>query len=42
MYRMFQILRVVPYVGTWIEIWLAAAKSLNRLVVPYVGTWIEI
>ena len=34
--------RVVPYVGTWIEI-LNVSKAVNiEDVVPYVGTWIEI
>ena len=33
---------VVPYVGTWIEIWKRLLKRKGRSVVPYVGTWIEI
>ena len=34
--------RVVPYVGTWIEIYLIKKPINNLAVVPYVGTWIEI
>ena len=34
--------RVVPYVGTWIEIMFSLKISKSSLVVPYVGTWIEI
>ena len=33
---------VVPYVGTWIEIWHIRPGSCCSWVVPYVGTWIEI
>ena len=33
---------VVPYVGTWIEIFKRRDKTMKVLVVPYVGTWIEI
>ena len=33
---------VVPYVGTWIEIWIFTSKIMLPGVVPYVGTWIEI
>ena len=36
------ILRVVPYVGTWIEIMRWMTTQWRRYVVPYVGTWIEI
>ena len=33
---------VVPYVGTWIEIWgNNNGVQDNFIVVPYVGTWIE-
>ena len=34
--------RVVPYVGTWIEITSKTIWSSKETVVPYVGTWIEI
>ena len=33
---------VVPYVGTWIEIFDADPNARMLSVVPYVGTWIEI
>ena len=33
---------VVPYVGTWIEIYAYRADQNTNTVVPYVGTWIEI
>ena len=34
--------RVVPHVGTWIEInWKLIYMTMN-MVVPHVGTWIEI
>mgnify|MGYP005761234165 CR=1 FL=1 len=33
---------VVPYVGTWIEIFIAFLGHYFSEVVPYVGTWIEI
>ena len=33
---------VVPYVGTWIEIFAFINYHLYFSVVPYVGTWIEI
>ena len=33
--------KVVPYVGTWIEISLAGTYDYSERVVPYVGTWIE-
>ena len=33
---------VVPYVGTWIEIFDVALRMQIFTVVPYVGTWIEI
>ena len=32
---------VVPYVGTWIEIYLVCPATITPSVVPYVGTWIE-
>ena len=32
---------VVPYVGTWIEIFLAQRVKYCKRVVPYVGTRIE-
>ena len=35
-------LLVVPYVGTWIEIFQALKDLFLTFVVPYVGTWIEI
>ena len=34
--------RVVPYVGTWIEIGTYFVQGFVDGVVPYVGTWIEI
>ena len=35
--------RVVPYVGTWIEIqYDPLIERMLGTVVPYVGTWIEI
>ena len=34
--------RVVPYVGTWIEIHGHGQSAPSGHVVPYVGTWIEI
>ena len=34
-------IRVVPYVGTWIEISQIITKCHRKVVVPYVGTWIE-
>ena len=33
---------VVPYVGTWIEIFTLLPRRHDYYVVPYVGTWIEI
>ena len=33
---------VVPYVGTWIEIYHLTEITSVDVVVPYVGTWIEI
>ena len=33
---------VVPYVGTWIEMYLCQNSDDEAGVVPYVGTWIEI
>ena len=33
---------VVPYVGTWIEIYTNTKIQASASVVPYVGTWIEI
>ena len=33
---------VVPYVGTWIEMYWPSHRSSVAEVVPYVGTWIEI
>ena len=35
-------LTVVPYVGTWIEMYNVSIESASQKVVPYVGTWIEI
>lgn len=32
---------VVPYVGTWIEMFPAGSVTFKALVVPYVGTRIE-
>ena len=32
---------VVPYVGTWIEIFKNHSLIITLHVVPYVGTWIE-
>ena len=34
-------LLVVPYVGTWIEIFAGVREAGGEEVVPYVGTWIE-
>ena len=34
--------RVVPYVGTWIEMCHPIQPGREHDVVPYVGTWIEI
>ena len=34
--------RVVPFVGTWIEISLIRDNCIAFCVVPFVGTWIEI
>ena len=34
--------RVVPYVGTWIEMEVPCSGIAHSRVVPYVGTWIEI
>ena len=33
--------QVVPYVGTWIEIFEKMELFQEKKVVPYVGTWIE-
>ena len=33
---------VVPYVGTWIEMFMTLRGLKDGKVVPYVGTWIEI
>ena len=33
--------KVVPYVGTWIEMVDLYRDALKGDVVPYVGTWIE-
>ena len=35
-------LRVVPHVGTWIEIDQDVFGLIDEIVVPHVGTWIEI
>ena len=35
-------LKVVPLVGTWIEIILQTGERSVTTVVPLVGTWIEI
>ena len=37
-----QVVPVVPYVGTWIEIPTYPLLPDHYHVVPYVGTWIEI
>ena len=34
-------IRVVPYIGTWIETGLFGSIGANKRVVPYIGTWIE-
>ena len=34
--------QVVPYVGTWIEMFWYCGRCYSTIVVPYVGTWIEI
>ena len=34
-------MRVVPYIGTWIETELVEELNAINLVVPYIGTWIE-
>ena len=39
---MLETIKVVPYVGTWIEIQEAKVRDSDLDVVPYVGTWIEI
>ncbi len=33
---------VVPYMGTWIEIFRIFHPPISFYVVPYMGTWIEI
>ena len=35
------ILRVVPYIGTWIETRITYQSTPGCCVVPYIGTWIE-
>ena len=35
------LLLVVPYVGTWIEMPIRLMLLMQNIVVPYVGTWIE-
>ena len=35
-------IKVVPYVGTWIEMRKTGKLTIVLSVVPYVGTWIEI
>ena len=37
----FELLNVVPYIGTWIETTRIRNIPFPRLVVPYIGTWIE-
>ena len=32
---------VAPYVGAWIETWMAVFITSFRFVAPYVGAWIE-
>ena len=38
---MYERVKVVPYVGTWIEISIHSDGHVCLTVVPYVGTWIE-
>ena len=33
--------KVVPYIGTWIETPMVSFYPSQALVVPYIGTWIE-
>ena len=35
------LLRVVPYIGTWIETPPIGILNAVAIVVPYIGTWIE-
>ena len=34
-------MKVVPYIGTWIETGLYVSVIKRGAVVPYIGTWIE-
>ena len=34
-------LKVVPYIGTWIETVTTVNTAIVDEVVPYIGTWIE-
>ena len=34
-------MKVVPYIGTWIETKDDEEEVLEPSVVPYIGTWIE-
>ena len=40
--KIYRTVNVVPYVGTWIEIYMKISSYMQLHVVPYVGTWIEI
>ena len=34
-------MKVVPYIGTWIETIIIDLLEISCMVVPYIGTWIE-
>ena len=34
-------MKVVPYIGTWIETKRMTIMGIQNKVVPYIGTWIE-
>ena len=38
---MSEALKVVPYIGTWIETNYELKSLIAQYVVPYIGTWIE-
>ena len=42
LFSLIRFRQVVPYVGTWIEMYIVDSYCFLALVVPYVGTWIEI
>ena len=35
-------MKVAPYAGAWIEIYVEVAKLADATVAPYAGAWIEI